>query len=279
MIRLTGKTVGVWIALAALSAADGNPPPNWPQFRGPSGFGLAAAGEKPPFEFGPGKKMLWKTALPVGHGSPSVWGDRIFLTAFVKETKTLETMALDRRSGKILWRRPAPAKGIEEVHEVSSPATATVAVDGERAYAYFGSCGLRAYDFEGNLVWSVPMPVAKADFGSGTSPIVAGEMVLLIREDAQDRYLLAADRRTGKTVWQQPRYVGETTLTRFTTHSTPVVWNQDVIVHQAREMAGFDLHTGARRWWLSAVTQGNGPQWWVRMRFMPAPGRRRASPT
>jgi len=256
MSRCVALTAAAWFALASLPGADGNARPNWPQFRGPSGSGLAAAGEKPPVEFGPGKKMLWKTALPAGHGSPSIWGDRIFLTAFVKETKTLETIAADRRTGKILWRRPAPAQGIEEVHEVSSPATATVAVDGERAYAYFGSCGLLAYDFEGRLVWSVPMPVAKAGFGAGTSPIVAGEMVLLIRDDAKDRYLLAADRRTGKTVWQQPRDVGEALLN--TTHSTPAVWNQDVIIHQAREIVGFDLRTGARRWWLSAVTQGNG---------------------
>jgi hypothetical protein len=124
----------------------------WPQFRGPGGSGVAADADKPPVEFGPGKKMLWKAPLPSGHGSPSIWGNRIFLISFDKDTQKLETLALDRSSGKVLWRRAAPAEAIEKVHEISSPATSTPAVDGERVYVYFGSCGLYAYDFEGALV-------------------------------------------------------------------------------------------------------------------------------
>src|SRR5882724_6344716 len=110
--------------------------PSWPQFRGPGGRGVAADSDHPPLEFGLTKNLLWKTPVPSGHSSPSIWGARIFLSAFDKGTKKLEVLSLDRATGKILWRRTIPAEEIENVHEISSPATATPAVDGERVYAY-----------------------------------------------------------------------------------------------------------------------------------------------
>src|ERR1700676_2295287 len=119
------------ILLAAISSAADIPIPTWPQFRGPGGSGIAAPAENPPIEFGAGKGMLWKTPIHSGHSSPAIWGDRIFLTAFDKDAKSLELLSLDRKSGKILWRRVIPTEQIETVHEVSSPATATPAVDGE----------------------------------------------------------------------------------------------------------------------------------------------------
>jgi outer membrane protein assembly factor BamB len=51
----------------------------WPQFRGLNGQGVAEG--KPSVEFGPATNLLWQTALPAGHSSPCIWGDRIFLTA------------------------------------------------------------------------------------------------------------------------------------------------------------------------------------------------------
>jgi outer membrane protein assembly factor BamB len=125
---------------------------NWPQFRGPNGAGIAAPGRALPVEFGPDKNVAWKTPLPAGHSSPGIWGDRIFLTGLTPAGQKLEVLCLDRRSGKILWRRAAPTERIEKVHAVGSPATATPATDGERVVAYFGSCGLLCYDFAGKLV-------------------------------------------------------------------------------------------------------------------------------
>src|SRR5438046_163518 len=65
---------------------------NWPQFRGPNSGGIAATDSAFPVEFGPGKRVLWKQALPAGHSSPVIWGDRIFLTAFDKDSSKLEVL-------------------------------------------------------------------------------------------------------------------------------------------------------------------------------------------
>src|SRR2546425_12931423 len=91
------------------NAAAGAEPANWPQFRGPNGSGVSPDDRPAPLHFGPGTNRLWQTALPRGHSSPCIWGDRIFVTGFDATNKSLETLCLDRANGKILWRKAAPA--------------------------------------------------------------------------------------------------------------------------------------------------------------------------
>ena len=55
----------------------------WPQFRGLNSSGLADDSAKPPVQFGPSQNLLWKIALPVGHSSPCIWDDNIFLTGYI----------------------------------------------------------------------------------------------------------------------------------------------------------------------------------------------------
>jgi outer membrane protein assembly factor BamB len=239
------------LALTAVStrADDPKPPAAWPQFRGPGGSGVAPDGVPFPAKFGPEQNVLWKTALPVGHSSPCVWGDRIFLTCFDPKLKSLETIALDRRTGAIVWRRPANAPAIETVHQISNPATATPATDGERVYVYFASRGLICYDFAGTEKWDLPLPMPKTMFGSGTSPVVAGDLVLLNAEYAPTATLFALDRRTGKVVWKKEhRGMREG-------YSTPVVWATDggteVVCLAPGRMTAYSLADGADRWYMT----------------------------
>ena len=190
------------LAVAVLGAADKNPKPWWPQFRGPNSSGLG--GGKPPVHFGPGQNVLWKTAVGSGLSSPIVWGERIFLTEFDRTSKQLATLCIDRRTGKILWRRAVAAEKIEEVHELGSPAAPTPATDGERVYVYFGSYGLLCYDLDGNLKWERRLPLPENPYGATASPIVAGEL-LVLNHQGKDAYLLAVNRRDGRTVWKTDR--------------------------------------------------------------------------
>src|SRR5580704_18308425 len=90
---------GTVLFAVALPAAD------WSQFRGPNGSGVSPS-KNVPERFDGQRNLIWKTALPAGHSSPVFTDDRIFVTAF--EGKALLTICLDRGTGKILWRRPAP---------------------------------------------------------------------------------------------------------------------------------------------------------------------------
>src|SRR5579871_2911913 len=165
-----------WLFLLPLLAAG-----DWPQFRGPNASGVAADDAAPPVEF---HKPLWKQDLPVGHSSAAIWNDRIFLTAF-DGSKKLELICLGANNGKILWRHAIAVKEVEETHVVSNPATATPAVDADRVYVYFSSYGAKALTHSGDLVWDLPLPMPKTHHGSGASPILAGDLVIINHDAMQ----------------------------------------------------------------------------------------------
>ena len=123
MIRIFTVTTAVILTNYAVFASDEST--RWPQFRGPNGTGVSSEDKPLPVRFGPSDAVIWKTELPHGHSSPCVWDDRIFLTGFHPTQKRLETICIDRQSGKVLWKRTAPTQMIERVQPVSSPATAT----------------------------------------------------------------------------------------------------------------------------------------------------------
>jgi outer membrane protein assembly factor BamB len=246
-----------WLASGHALAQNSCKAAWWPQFRGPNSLGVSLEEKKLPIHFGPGKNVLWKTPLPAGHSSPCVWEDRIFLTGFNQSERKLETLCLDRRNGQILWRRPITAERIEKVHEFNSPAVATPATDGERVYVYFGSRGLLCYDFEGNQQWHKLLPLGQTVFGTGTSPVLAGELVLLNRDFQPDPSLLAVRARTGETVWKQVR-----TLASLggpvDAYATPLVCHRDgvdeVVIHGKMRLTAYDLKDGSERWYVDATS-------------------------
>jgi outer membrane protein assembly factor BamB len=250
-------SIVVVLSVTGSSARGGdgkNSPARWPQFRGPGSQGIGCDGLKLPTAFGTTTKMIWKTALPRGHSSPCVWDERIYVTGFVKKGQKLETICLDRSSGKVLWRQTAPATTIEKVHEINSPAPSTPATDGEQVYVYFGSYGLLCYSMDGELKWKCPLEPGATWFGSGTSPIVSGDLVLINAGKGKEEFsLFALDRRTGKTVWQADRRRGFATGV----WSTPVVRHgadgDEVIVAGGNELAAYNLKDGAARWHIAGL--------------------------
>jgi hypothetical protein len=215
----------------------------WPQFRGPGGSGLSPASGFPT-HFGPQSNVVWKVALPPGHSSPCLWGDRIFLTGF--DRGQLQTLCIDRTSGSVLWRRVLEPQKVERGASLGSPATATPATDGERVYVYFGAFGLACYEVSGAEVWRKPLPVPVTQHGSGTSPVLAGDLLLLNCDQDLGSYLLAVDRRTGATIWKTER------LTFRRGFSTPLVWPahapEEVIVAGTLRLVAYGLRDGIERW-------------------------------
>src|SRR6185503_209552 len=213
MLSIRNLIAVLVLMTSALGAAD----IQWPQFRGPNGSGVAAD-QKPITDFGPSSNVLWKVSIDSGASSPCIWGDRIFLTTFANDK--VQTVCLNRRNGKVLWQKPVPADKLELFHKQDgSPAASTPATDGKRVYVYFGSFGALAYDLDGNEQWKAPLPVAQTfgGFGTGTSPVLAGDVVVINRDQVFDSHVLALDRQTGKTKWKSER--GQSY-----SWSSPIVW-------------------------------------------------------
>jgi len=227
---------------ASLLAGDAG----WPGFRGPNSSGLGVAA-RPPIEIGPTNLVLWTNELAWSPSSPAVAGGRVFVTTFADGK--LETRAYATGDGRLLWSRPAPAERLEEYHpQAGSPATATPATDGGHVVSYFGSCGLLCYDTAGRELWHLRLAVAETDgsFGSGTSPLLVGDRVVLNRDLASGSSLMAVDLATGRKVWetQRPEAV--------TSYSTPILWRQggreEVVVAGSVTMRAYDLGTGVEHW-------------------------------
>lgn len=231
------------VGVAGVPAKDA---PNWPAFRGPNASGVSESA-KPPVKFGPGEGVAWKIDVPWSPSSPCVWGDRIFLTAF--SDGKLETRCYARPDGKLLWTGVAPVEKTEDFHQTEgSPAASTPATDGRRVVSYFGSFGLVCYDFDGKELWRHPLPTAVmgGGFGSGSSPLVAGDVAIVNRDQARNSSLLAVGLGDGKKAWETPRPDSPSS------YGTPVLSKLDgveeVVMAGSITLKGYDLKTGAERW-------------------------------
>src|SRR5688572_21316377 len=233
--------VGFLIATSSQAAES-----YWPQFRGPNGAGISDSA-KPPVNFGPGSNELWHVKVPPGLSSPCVWEDSIFLTAF--NDGKLSVLALDRKSGKQRWEKGVPAAAIEKYHlQEGSPAASTCATDGKNVVSYFGSCGLVCHDFAGKELWRLELPTVRqgGDFGSGASPIIVGDLVLMNRDQAKGSELIAVNLKSGKIAWRADR------ADLSSSYSTPVVWKnngtEELILPGFTQLRAYDLKTGKEAW-------------------------------
>jgi hypothetical protein len=170
MKRLVSILICLALALPALQASASDVASQWAQWRGPLASGVAPDAD-PPLTWSETENVRWKVAIPGrGHGSPVVWDDRVFVTTGIPAEGTdgastrptgplkLTVLALDRRTGEVVWQRTAREEEPHEgTHTDGSWASASPATDGERVFADFGSRGLYAYDLDGRLEWS-PSP-------------------------------------------------------------------------------------------------------------------------
>lgn len=226
-----------------------SPAADWPQFRGPAGSGVIEEANLP-VAVGPETNVVWRTALPPGHSSPILVGRRIFVTAY--EGEALLTIALDRATGKILWRRQAPRPRVEPMQKTNSPASPSPASDGEAVYVFFGDFGLLAYGMDGEERWRLPLGPFNNVNGHGSSPIVVDGLVILICDQDTDSYLLAVDKRTGKIRWKTPR----PEVTRgYATAGVyqPKNGRKQLVVPGAYVLIGYDLETGEKLWWVHGM--------------------------
>jgi outer membrane protein assembly factor BamB len=220
----------------------------WPQFRGPNATGVSREVAPLPTEIDP-QQPLWKVPLAKGHSSPVVHSGRVYLTTL--EDQKLLTIALDADTGRRLWQREASYEKLESVHGVGSPATSSVAADGERVYSFFGSSGLNCYDLAGKALWSKRLGPFNNEFGAASSPVLAGDKLVMIQDHDTGSYLAAWNKLTGETAWQTER----PNFRR--NYGTPVIWHVDgrdqVVVAGTAHVTGYALATGELVWQVSGV--------------------------
>jgi outer membrane protein assembly factor BamB len=233
-----------FLAAGIAAAAD------WPTFRGANSAGLAP--DKGLIDdFGPDKGVVWKTDLPPGHSSPVIVGGRIYLTGY--ESKKLYTFALERATGKVVWRREAPRPREEKLHKANSPTSASAASDGRNVFVFFPDFGVLSYGPDGEERWRAALGPFNNPMGQSATPVLSGSTLLVPCDQESGSYFVALDKDTGKTKWRIER-------PEFTRgFSTPVFWTpkggrKQVLLAGSYKLVAYDVETGAEEWFVRGLT-------------------------
>ncbi len=231
---------------------------NWAHWRGPTGNGTAAHAS-PPIEWSDTKNVKWKVEVPgSGLSSPIIWDGRVFVTSAVPvagesasglPTLEFKVFCFDRAEGHPLWQKTATVtRPHQKTHETNGFASASPCTDGEHVYAHFGSRGLYCYTMNGDLVWKrddFGKMQTLFGFGEGSSPTIAGDMILVPWDHNGPSALYALNKHTGETIWKAPRQ-------ETTEWSTPLVvehaGRKQVILNGQRSVRSYDLQSGKELW-------------------------------
>ncbi len=115
---------------------------------------------------------------------------------------------IDLKTGAVEWKKEffggRPPGGR---HRKNSFASETPVTDGQSIFVYVANLGVWAYDLKGKQLWSVkldPYPIY-LDFGTGASPVLAGNQVVIVNDNQKQQYIAAFDKQTGKELWRTPR--------------------------------------------------------------------------
>jgi len=240
--------------LCALGGATSAEAQNWTRFRGPGGAGLgeARAIRATVTE----EDVNWRVELAGrGHSSPVVWGERVFVTGADAAAKERFIQCLRARDGGELWRVGDELEPNEQ-HELNSFAASTPALDAERVYVAWpsgSSLFALALDHAGERVWSRELCPSSARHGSGASPVLAGDVLVVQNDDEGGASaLFGLDRATGETVWKRER---ETVRASF---ATPLVLASDtrtevLFASTAHGITSLDPATGELNWEIAGV--------------------------
>jgi len=256
---LYGPLSVAFLSLVLFAGAD------WTRLRGPAASGISSDTGLP-IKWSATENVVWKTALPgKGGSSPITLKGKIFLTAYsgygldrskpgAQEDLTHHVLCFNRVDGKIIWEKKGKARLPEQEYnkghiDLHGYASATPVTDGESLFVFFGRSGVRAYDLDGKLLWHALVGSNVNGWGSASSPILFGDLVI-VNASIESESLLALNKKTGQEVWRATG-IRES-------WSTPAVvelpdGKRELVLSMHSKILGFDPATGERLWECAGV--------------------------
>jgi outer membrane protein assembly factor BamB len=251
---------------------------DWPGWRGPSANGISPL-KNLPTEWSADKNIAWKTDVPGrGHSSPSVWGNRIFLTVDIvgdpipdkaipkhflrggvpfrnpdsccaDKKHTIKILCFDAANGKQVWERMLfDGEVYDEVHRFANYATTTPATDGKFVYVSLGAEGYFKLDFDGKIVWQCDLgKIDTVGLGLGPSPVLFENTVIILadQDDGKKSFIAAVSNADGKVVWETPRKIANTWTTPVLVE---VAGQKQLIVSAGENVIAYDPRSGKELW-------------------------------
>lgn len=239
---------------AILNAAElypGIKESDWPWWRGPNLNGHAPASAKPPIKWSNDSKIKWRTAIPGrGHSTPTVVGDRVYLTSTVEDSGSRYVMAYDRSSGKQLWSTEVYKGKLDHNHPKNSYASPSIACDGTRLYCSFDyekAVWLWVLELDGTVIRKHRVAAFTAHQGYSASPHLYKSLVIIAADSKgeSEGYLVAYNRNTGDEAWRTKR----PTAPSYVSPVVQTINGKDVVLMAGCDMvAAYDAMTGKTVW-------------------------------
>ena len=236
------------LLLVAGSARAGQSPA-WSEFRGPTGQGHSSAGNVP-LEWSETRNVLWK--VPVagrGWSSPVVEGERVWLTTSVESRRgaSLRVLAFDVKTGQeVVNVEVFQLASSALLNFKNSHASPTPIVEAGRVYVHFGASGTAALSTSGEVLWKTRLSY-QSQHGNGGSPALHKDLLIINCDGADQAYVIALDKATGKTRWKTSRRYPYDQA-----YSTPLVirvGDRDQVVSVgAYRAAAYDADSGREIW-------------------------------
>jgi outer membrane protein assembly factor BamB len=272
-LPLLPVVLAAWCAFDPRVSAQKGAEQFWPQWRGPRMSGVSSTAN-PPLQWAESKNVRWKVEIPGrGSASPIVWGDRVYVLTAIPVAKDVAdphaprgglpvrgvhrfvVMALDRKTGKVVWEHTARES---EPHEASHNdngtwASSSALTDGEHLIAPFESEGIYAYDMNGTLVWQKDLgdKFMRSTFGEGSTPALYKDRLFYVWDHQRESFIVALNKRTGEELWRVKR-------NEIDTWATPLVVEHgggaQVIVPAMNRVISYDAATGQVVWETAGLT-------------------------
>lgn len=217
---------------------------------------------KLPLRWGTNENVRWRTALPErGNSTPIIWKDHVFVTQAIEKEHRRTLICFDRKSGKQRWQSGVTYEEKEPTHPTNPYCSASAVTDGERIIASFGSAGLYCYDFNGKELWHRDLGKQHHIWGNAASPVLHGDLCILNVGPGERSFLIALDKKTGKTAWQvdepggdygDPKPGQDAKAVWIGSWTTPIIIKHDgrdqLIMSFPKRVAALDPKTGKEIW-------------------------------
>jgi len=235
---------------------------NWTHFRGSNLNGISCD-TLVPTTWNDTTNIIWKTDIRGrGWSSPVVFGNQVWVTTATVDGKEMSGICLDFKSGKqlldiLLFKQDS----IYGKHPINTYATPTPCIEQGFVYLNFGSSGTACVNTEsGQIVWKRSDLKCDHMQGTGSSPILYKDLLILHYEGTDHQFIVALNKKTGETVWQTWRpeeYYNKLSPVGRKAYVTPIVVKvagKDLLISNgAAVCVAYEAETGKEVW---RVVQG-----------------------
>ena len=229
---------------------------NWPGWRGPNGDGTSSETNLPT-QWDSVTNVMWKIPVPgIGHGSPIIWEDRIFIISAIPETQERILLCYNSTDGSLLWKTTVLQAPLETIHNDNSYASGTPVTDGRYIYVSFldgENIVVAAHDFTGKQIWIQRPGTFTGPHGHSCSPVLYNDKVIINGASKEKAFLAALSKTDGQILWKVDH------SNPANSYSAPLIREMDgrmqLIYCGNQQVSSFNPEDGSRYWFVNGPSQ------------------------